>query len=124
MTGGEHCYSAGKGLLPFILEIFPRRAIFTPCQSTSFIVKNATKTAKFWCAPAIGRAPNAPSAAQRNSRRNFLSLLPPTLAEPALLPEKAKAAVAAPAVAATNRDCYRTTSSAEISRKSFTVQSG
>ena len=53
------------------LEVFGGGVIFELCRSTSFIAKNAGRTAKFSSVRAIGRARSARYAAPRSWRRNF-----------------------------------------------------
>jgi hypothetical protein len=90
------CASQLHLALQFQLELADWPIMFWSCRFTNFIARNATRTAKCWCAPVVGRAPSAPIAAQPGFPRSSRSSLPPTAA--ALKRPRARAAPG-PAVA-------------------------
>ena len=90
----------GEILLRLPLEIFSPPIILFPCRFTNFIVSNAPATARYWCAPAIGREPSARTAVPKSCPRNFPSLPRPMPAAMKLRPGMAADIVAAVAAIA------------------------
>lgn len=52
-------------------------ATLRPCRSTSFIARNASRTAKSWFARAIGKERSVPAAVRRSLRKSFPRSHPP-----------------------------------------------